>query len=125
MLLASSIGVAIYQTLYSTFLEAQYKGLDPEVLAIANEYGALGNYLYIRNLPSDVQQPVIKAYMHALHNVFIAPIVASGFGVICAIFIRNVRYGMPVNHDAEKANEDKLELQQLPSLHDSISVRIP
>ncbi|KAI8150253.1 major facilitator superfamily domain-containing protein [Fennellomyces sp. T-0311] len=121
MLLASSIGVAIYQTLYSTFLQAQFTGLAPEVLGAANKYGALKNYLYIRDMPAEYQQPIIHAYMAALNNVFIVPIVAGGVGVICAIFIRNVRYGakQPAAPKDVEGQTEKVELQQAPSITES------
>lgn len=107
MLLASSIGVAIYQTLFSTFLAAQFKGVDPQILAIAQENGALSNYLYIRNMPEDAQHPIIHAYMEALHNVFIIPIVAGAVGLIASMFIRNIRYGSPADAQQKKAPKDE------------------
>ncbi|KAI9259574.1 major facilitator superfamily domain-containing protein [Phascolomyces articulosus] len=125
MLLASSIGIAIYQTLFSTFLQAQFSGLDPQVLAVANEYGALKNYLYIREVPAEYQGPVIHAYMQALNNVFIVPIVAGGLGVIAACCVRNIRYGAPpqAKGDAKDVEapvetaEEKIELQQAQSIN--------
>ncbi|KAI7850899.1 major facilitator superfamily domain-containing protein [Circinella umbellata] len=123
MLLASSIGVAIYQTLFSTFLKAQFSGLDPEVLAVAGKYGALTNYLYIRELPTEYQGPIIHAYMQSLKNVFVVPMVAGGLGVIAALCVRNIRYGAPSapTKDVEASNpsatlgDEKVELNQAPS----------
>lgn len=108
MLLASSIGVAIYQTLFATFLAAQFKGVDPQILAVAQKYGALGNYLYIREMPADTQGPIIHAYMEALHDVFIIPIVAAAIGFICSLFIRNIRYGSAF----QKPAQDKENLEE-------------
>lgn len=113
MLLASSIGVALYQTLFSTFLQAQFKGLSPAILQQAAQYGALSNYLYIRDMPQEYQGPIIHAYMEALHNVFIVPLVAGGVGFICALFVRNIRCGQGTpsanNNDRDL---EKVELQQ-------------
>ncbi|CDH58440.1 potential mfs-mdr transporter [Lichtheimia corymbifera JMRC:FSU:9682] len=113
MLLASSIGVALYQTLFSTFLQAQFKGLSSAILQQAAKYGALSNYLYIRDMPQEYQGPIIHAYMEALHNVFIVPLVAGGVGFICALFVRNIRYGQGTpsanNNDRDL---EKVELQQ-------------
>ena len=39
MLLASAIGVAVYQVLFSTFVTHQLKGVDPAILATAQRYG--------------------------------------------------------------------------------------
>ncbi|ORZ15167.1 major facilitator superfamily-domain-containing protein [Absidia repens] len=114
LILASSVGVAIYQALFQLFLAAQFLHVDSAVLATANEYGALKNYLYIRKMPIEAQKPIIHAYSQALHTVFIIPLVASGLGLICALFIKNVKYqpqpsALPAvspetkeNHDVEK-----------------------
>ncbi|RCH85148.1 hypothetical protein CU097_005903 [Rhizopus azygosporus] len=93
MMLSSSVGVCIYQTLSATFVKAQYAGLPAEVLKVANEYGALKNYLFIRKMPLEYQQPVTHAYAAAMHNLFIIPLVAAGLGLVVAIFFKPVRYG--------------------------------
>lgn len=93
MMIASSIGIAIYQVLYQIFLKKEFAKLSLEVLAVATEYGALRNYLFIRSMPIDIQTPVIKAYSNALHTVFILPIAAAAMGFILTLFFRNVRYG--------------------------------
>lgn len=112
MLLATSIGIAVYQTVFSTFLQAQYKHVDPQILGIAKEYGALSNYLYIRNMPEDAQGPIIHAYMQALHYVFIIPIVASAISFICAIFIHNKRFGASAPQKDEEITEDNTQVPQ-------------
>ena len=106
MMLGSAIGIAIYQTLFSTFLTIQVSALDPEVIAIGNEYGALKNYLYIRKMPADAQGPVIKAYMDALHLTFTVPLCAAGISVIAVLFTRNVRYGSSPSQPQEKIDEE-------------------
>ncbi|KAI7877188.1 major facilitator superfamily MFS-1 [Lichtheimia hyalospora FSU 10163] len=93
LVLASSIGLAVYQALFSAFLQVQFQELSPAILQQATKYDALSNYLHIRDMPQEYQGPIIHAYMEALHNVFIIPLFASGMAVICAIFVRNIKYG--------------------------------
>lgn len=107
MMLASSVGIAIFQTLYVTFLQGQAAGLDPEILALAEKYGALGNYLYIRDMPTEAQLPVIQCYMRALHTVFILPLAGAGLGFICTLFIKDVHFmgqGVTKPKDEEQGN---------------------
>jgi hypothetical protein len=111
MMLASSIGIAVYQTLYQIFLKGEFAKLPQDVLAVATKYGALRNFLYIRNMPIEVQTPVIHAYSLALHKVFILPIAAAALGFILTLFFKNVRYGEPpadVQRDVEIALEEKI-----------------
>lgn len=118
MLLCGSLAISVYQTVLQTFLQAQLKGVSQDVLAVAKEYGALSNYLYIRDMPQEYQGPIIHAYMNALHNVFIIPLVAGGIGFICACFIRNIKYGVGLRpapkKDAEAAPQQQQQ-QQEPS----------
>ncbi|KAI9483665.1 MAG: major facilitator superfamily-domain-containing protein [Benjaminiella poitrasii] len=115
MMLASSVGIAIYQVLYQIFLLDEFKNLPVEVLATANQYGALRNFLYIREMPLEVQKPVIHAYSEALHNVFILPIAAAALGFIFTLFFKNVRYGVPLANgvarksDVESVLDEKTE----------------
>ncbi|KAG2224561.1 hypothetical protein INT45_004406 [Circinella minor] len=95
MLLASAIGVAVYQVLFSTFVTQQLKEVNPIILATAQSYGALDNYLYIRNMPKDTQAPITHAYMNALNQVFLIPLVAAALSLILALFMRNIHYGTP------------------------------
>ncbi|CDH58211.1 family drug resistance transporter [Lichtheimia corymbifera JMRC:FSU:9682] len=107
MMLASSVGIAIFQTLYVTFLQGQASGLDPDVMALAQKYGALENYLYIRDMPTEAQLPVIQCYMRALHTVFILPLAVAGLGLICTFFIKDVRFmgqGVAKPKDEEQGN---------------------
>ncbi|CAO3593224.1 unnamed protein product [Absidia cylindrospora] len=111
LILASSVGVAIYQALFQLFLATQFLHVDSAVLATANKYGALKNYLYIRKMPIEAQKPIIHAYSQALHTVFIIPLVASGLGLICALFIKNVKYqsqpsALPAVSPETKENPD-------------------
>jgi hypothetical protein len=109
MVLASSVGIAIYQALYGAFLKAQFAHLTPDVLAQAQQAGALNNYLFIRDLPIGVKEPVIHAYSLAIHNLFIIPIVVSAIGFILTLFFRNVRYGAPAG--SQKKIEGELNIE--------------
>jgi hypothetical protein len=111
MMLASSIGIAIYQTLYQIFLKDEFTKLPLDVLATANKYGALRNFLFIRNMPNEIQIPVKHAYSLALHKVFILPIAAAALGLILTLLFKNVRYGDPpaaMKKDVEVALDEKL-----------------
>ncbi|KAG2192473.1 hypothetical protein INT46_004476 [Mucor plumbeus] len=114
MMIASSIGIAIYQVLYQIFLKKEFGKLSLEVLATATEYGALRNYLFIRKMPVDIQTPVIKAYSNALHTVFILPIAAAAMGFILTLFFKNVRYGATpdAKNDVEVASIQSNEKSQ-------------
>ncbi|KAG2235407.1 major facilitator superfamily domain-containing protein [Thamnidium elegans] len=103
MMLASSIGIAIYQTLYQIFLKQEFAKLPLEILAGAQSYGALSNFLFIRKMPLELQRPVITAYSDAIHKVFILPIAAAALGFILTLFFRNVRYGVKPD---EKRDEE-------------------
>ncbi|KAI8097178.1 major facilitator superfamily domain-containing protein [Halteromyces radiatus] len=116
LILSSSVSVAIYQALFQLFLTAQLSTVDPSVLAVAGKYNALKNYLYIRNMPTDIQQPIIHAYNEALHNVFIIPLVASGLAFICILFMKNIRFQprpvappatLSMHHQDEKSGLDE------------------
>jgi hypothetical protein len=108
MMLASAIGIAIYQTMYSTLLKAEFAKLPQDVIIQATSYGALKNFLYIRTMPAELQIPVIHAYSLALHNVFILPIAAAAIGLILSLFFKNVRYGVSdPKQDIEICLEEK------------------
>lgn len=108
LMLASSVGIAIYQTLYSVFLKKEFAKLSVEVLGQAAKGGALTNYLYIRQLPLEIQQPVIHAYSEALHKVFILPIAAAALGFVLSLFFKNVKYGVVADKlDEEVALEEE------------------
>ena len=57
--------------------------------------GALDNYLYIRNMPENIQAPITHAYMNALNRVFLIPLVAAALSLVLALFMRNIHYGAP------------------------------
>jgi hypothetical protein len=105
MLLASSVGIAIYQLLFEIFLKRELLKLEPQELALAAQYGALDNFLYIREMPAADQVPLVHAYSQALHTVFIMPLCAAGLGFVLTLFTKNVHY---VN-DAPKKEEIVIE----------------
>lgn len=108
MMLASSVGVAIYQVLFTTFLKDELAKVPADILYAANKYGALKNYLFIKTMPLELQIPVIHAYSEALHKVFILPIAASAIGFLLTLFFKNVRYGaQPPIQTAAPADEEK------------------
>ncbi|KAI9259530.1 hypothetical protein BDA99DRAFT_95167 [Phascolomyces articulosus] len=111
MMLASSVGIAIFQTLFELFLTQQFKTLTPEEFAMANEYGAIANYLFIRDLPDGLRQTIIKCYSEALHLVFILPLVAAGLGFIATIFIKKVRF-LGRHRKEEEIQEQKNDQQE-------------
>lgn len=110
MMLASSVGIAIYQTLYQTFLKTEFSKLAPDVLATASSYGALKNFLYIRKMPLEIQTPVIHAYSLALHKVFLLPIAAAALGFILSLFFKNVKYG--VTNVQKNDVEEQIDLEE-------------
>ncbi|KAI9249793.1 major facilitator superfamily domain-containing protein [Phascolomyces articulosus] len=93
MLLASAVGVAVFQVLFSEFVKDELELVNPQILGVAQQYGALQNYLYIRNMPLEAQGPIIHAYANALNHVFLLPLGAAGLSVIFALFLKNVRFG--------------------------------
>ena len=95
MLLGAAVGVCIFQVVFLTVAKDNLKALDPSVLKVAQEYGALSNYLYVRNIPGDAQDPVRHAYMGAINKVFLIPLAVSAASVICALLIRNIRFELP------------------------------
>ncbi|KAI8147544.1 major facilitator superfamily domain-containing protein [Fennellomyces sp. T-0311] len=111
MFFASSIGIGVYQALMTTFLVAQLRGVDPQILAIAQQYGALKNHLLVRTMPEEAQGPIIHAYMNALRNMFIIPLVAASIGLIAAVCFRNVRYSAPPVPDQKPTADDKSDEQ--------------
>ncbi|KAI8142506.1 major facilitator superfamily domain-containing protein [Fennellomyces sp. T-0311] len=95
MLLGSAMGVAIYQVLFITFAKNELGLVDPRILMVAKQYGALDNYLYVYRVPSESRGPIVHAYMEALSKVFLLPVCAGGASIICSLLMRNVRYGAP------------------------------
>jgi hypothetical protein len=85
--------------------------------ATAQSYNALKNFLYIRKMPIEIQRPIIHAYSQALHTVFIIPLVASGLGLICTLFIKNVKFQpqpmAPPSHQPDDQNvKEKLDMEK-------------
>ncbi|KAI7887009.1 MFS general substrate transporter [Lichtheimia hyalospora FSU 10163] len=116
MMLSCAVGVAICDTLFREFLKQEFSTVDPSILNVAVKYGANSNYLYIRDMPLEYQQPVIHLYMVALHKVFTLPLVVAGIAVICAVCAKNVKYGAnkpPQSSETQQENSDpKDDLKQ-------------
>ncbi|RCI06681.1 hypothetical protein CU098_012135 [Rhizopus stolonifer] len=105
LMFACSFGISIYETLTNTFVQAQYAQLPADIISRAKEYGALENYLYIRNMPVDLQRPVIQAFARAMRNLFLVPLVISVVGLVAALSFKNVRYGPPKSSKENEENE--------------------
>ncbi|CDH60525.1 family drug resistance transporter [Lichtheimia corymbifera JMRC:FSU:9682] len=112
LLLASPMGLAIYEAVFTAFRYAQFEGLPSDVLEVAQEYNALENYLYIRNVPAEYQPPLVHAYMQAVRNVFIFPAVAGGIILIVALISPNVRLGGPPPTTTAKGIKKDIEASQ-------------
>ncbi|OAD69137.1 hypothetical protein PHYBLDRAFT_39748 [Phycomyces blakesleeanus NRRL 1555(-)] len=95
MFMGAAIGVSIYQVLIRTFVVHNVADVPLEYLYVANKFGALKNYLFIRNMPVEYQGPIIHVYARAMHSVFIIPLGVAAVGFILSLFIKNVRFGQP------------------------------
>ncbi|KAI9312492.1 major facilitator superfamily domain-containing protein [Dichotomocladium elegans] len=93
MLMAPAIGIAVFQALFATFLEAQFTSLPREVLIIAAKYGIPKNYFHLSLIPDPYYTIFRHAYMEAIRNMFIVPIAASSLAIILALIMPNVRWG--------------------------------
>ena len=80
----------------------------------AVKYGAHTNYLYIRDMPLEYQQPIIHVYMVALHKVFTLPLVVAGIAVICAVCAKNVKYGAS-NKPSQSSSPTEQQQQEKPA----------
>ncbi|KAI8150102.1 major facilitator superfamily domain-containing protein [Fennellomyces sp. T-0311] len=108
---ATTLGIAIFQTLFQLFLTNQFSRVDPEILAVAEEYGALRNYLYVRDLPENVHGPIVQCYMAALRTVFILPLVAAGLGFVATLFIKKMKF---LGRHRAEGKEEKSRRALLP-----------
>ncbi|KAI9491400.1 major facilitator superfamily domain-containing protein [Zychaea mexicana] len=123
MMLASSVGIAIFQALFQLFLTYQFTNLTSEELAIAEEYDALSNYIYIHDLPDGVRESVIRCYMQALNNVFILPLVAAGLGFVATLFIKKIRFlGRHRSEDDEDQQKKAVVVAQDEKISSDVDV---
>ncbi|KAI8142507.1 major facilitator superfamily domain-containing protein [Fennellomyces sp. T-0311] len=116
MLLGAAVGVCIFQVVFLTVARNNFKSVDPAILSIAQQYGALSNYLYVRNIPGDAQGTIIHVYMQAINKVFLVPLAISAASVVCALLIRDIRYGLPgdnISARKELGDTDDLEKTQM------------
>ncbi|KAI8993337.1 major facilitator superfamily-domain-containing protein [Pilobolus umbonatus] len=114
MMLASSIGVAVYQVLFQTFLKSEVSKIPLEALAVAGQYNAIKNFLFIKEMPREYQIPLINAYSEALHKVFILPIAAAALGFLLTLLFRNVKYGASQeSEDVEIGEKEELSSSKL------------
>lgn len=95
MTLASTVGIAIYQTVMNVLLEKQLSSVDPAALQAAEAVNAIEDYTQIVNIPAQYRSAIIDLYNVCLHNVFLISIVTAGIAVIVSLFINNARFGAP------------------------------
>ncbi|RUS23616.1 major facilitator superfamily domain-containing protein [Jimgerdemannia flammicorona] len=86
--MGGSIGIALYGSIMENTLKSEFNALSPAVLAQAVSYGADQSYLVISNLPDDIKPLIVRAYVNALHTVFLAGIPIAGVAFVCSLFIR-------------------------------------
>jgi EmrB/QacA subfamily drug resistance transporter len=84
--LGSSFGAAIFGTIFTTTLAPKLRsaflhvnGVNPETI---NDPKALHKY------PAHQIQPIVDAYAHALHVLFLWAVPIAAFGVLLALFIK-------------------------------------
>ncbi|ORY99030.1 major facilitator superfamily domain-containing protein [Syncephalastrum racemosum] len=102
---------------------AQFVSLSEDTKAVANQYGALKNYLYIRNLPKQYQPAVIKCYMNSMHYIFCMSLGFTVVAFIVALFIKWVRIfpKKPKNKDAEEGSAGREKQQEGPHSNEANS----
>ncbi|MFJ3909238.1 MDR family MFS transporter [Streptomyces vinaceus] len=94
--LGSSFGTAVFGTIYANTLgpelekavaeAARATGADPAQLAKAAQ-----SPQGVHGLDPAAAAPVIEAYTHALHTVFLWTVPVAGFGFVVALFLKQVR----------------------------------
>lgn len=111
--LGSSFGAAIFGTIYANVLRdslpaalAQSPGVDPRSVATPKTLHAH---------PPEQIAPIVDAYAHALHVVFLAAVPVAGLAFVLALFLKQVPlrdsaragasdvgegFGMPTNADS-------------------------
>ncbi|KAJ2960511.1 hypothetical protein NQZ79_g4129 [Umbelopsis isabellina] len=95
MTLASTVGIAIYQTVMNVLLEKQLPTVDPAALQAAEAVNAIEDYTTIVNIPPQYRTAIIDLYNVCLHNVFLISIVTAAVALIVSLFINNAPFGAP------------------------------
>lgn len=94
--LGSSFGTAVFGTIYANTLgpalekavaeAARATGADPEQLAKAAQ-----SPQGVHALEPAAAAPIVEAYAHALHTVFLWTVPVAGIGFVVALFLKEVR----------------------------------
>ncbi|MFK0044512.1 MDR family MFS transporter [Streptomyces sp. NPDC090741] len=94
--LGSSFGTAVFGTIYANTLgpalekavaeAARATGADPEQLAKAAQ-----SPQGVHALEPAAAGPIVEAYAHALHTVFLWTVPVAGIGFVVALFLKEVR----------------------------------
>ncbi|CAM0136751.1 unnamed protein product [Umbelopsis sp. WA50703] len=95
MTLASTVGIAIYQTVMNVLLEKQLSNVDPAALQAAEAVNAIEDYTTIVDIPTQYREAIINLYDSCLHNVFLISIATAGVALIVSLFINNAPFGAP------------------------------
>jgi len=116
--LGSSFGAAVFGTIYSNVLShrlpaaiAASPGVDPRVVSTPAE---------LHQYPKAKIAPIVDAYAHAIHVVFLAAVPVAGIAFVLALFLKEVPlrgtsraaasdvgdgFGMPEGADSEQCLE--------------------
>lgn len=86
--LGSSFGAAVFGTIYANVLShrlpaaiAASPGVDPKVVSTPAE---------LHQYPEATIAPIVDAYAHAIHVVFLAAVPVAGIAFVLALFLREV-----------------------------------
>jgi hypothetical protein len=85
--LGSSFGVAIFGTVYATALAPR---LAHAVVGTSISPAAVTSPKALHHLPAAQIAPVLAAYSHALHLVFLFAVPVAGAGFVLALFLKQV-----------------------------------
>ncbi|GAB5589437.1 hypothetical protein Unana1_04337 [Umbelopsis nana] len=110
MTLASTVGIAIYQTVMNILLAKTLQNADPAAVQAAEALDAIANYTTIVNLPPQYRKIIIDIFATCLHNTFLISIATAAVALIVSLFIKNARFGAPPAATAK--HEEATELQK-------------
>lgn len=110
MTLASTVGIAIYQTVMNILLAKTLQNADPAAVQAAEALDAIANYTAIVNLPPQYRKIIIDIFATCLHNTFLISIATAAVALIVSLFIKNARFGAPPAATAK--HEEATEMQK-------------
>lgn len=112
MTLASTVGIAIYQTVLNVLLAKQLQNIDPAALQAAEALDAIENYTAIVDLPPQYRIIIVNVFSSCLHGAFLISIATAAVALIVSLFIKNARFGAPPSHGAQ-TTESKEEQKEV------------